>query len=429
MRLSRISTPVRILIALALGLVLGTVARETDPDASMRVLTVAEPVGGLWLDAMRMTIVPLVVSLLVTGIAATADAARAGGIAARTVVFTFASLWISSAVGYGLSELFNWAWPIPPEAGAALKGALLGQAQAAPETPGIGAFLRGIVPANIVKAAAEEQMLGLILFAGLFGFAATKVAAEQRAAVTGFFDAVAATMLVVINWVLWVAPLGVLALAYSVGAKAGLAAAGALGHYVLTLSAIGLVVTLLVYPAAVLLGRVSLGAFARAAAPAQALAVSTQSSLACLPIMLKSAETLGVAPRVGGIVLPMAVALMRTTGPAMNLGVALYVAHWLGIELSPAQIAAGIALGATTTLGAVSLPGQVSFISSIAPIAVGIGVPVTPLLLLIAVEPIPDIFRTVGNVTNDVNAARVVARWTRNAAAPGTLAEVEAAPS
>jgi Na+/H+-dicarboxylate symporter len=94
----------------------------------------------------------------------------------------------------------------------------------------------------------------------------------------------------------------------------------------------------------------------------------------------------------------------------MNLAVALYIAHWFGMELTAGAILAGVAAAATTTLGAVSLPGQVSFITSIAPICLAMGVPIEPLALLIAVETIPDIFRTLGNVTMDVAATRTVSR-------------------
>jgi proton glutamate symport protein len=93
----------------------------------------------------------------------------------------------------------------------------------------------------------------------------------------------------------------------------------------------------------------------------------------------------------------------------MNLGVALYIAYWFGMELTPAQIGVGIAAGAITTMGAVSLPGSVSFISSIAPICLAIGAPVEPLALLIAVETFPDIFRTLGNVTMDMAVTATVA--------------------
>jgi len=110
------------------------------------------------------------------------------------------------------------------------------------------------------------------------------------------------------------------------------------------------------------------------------------------------------------VTLPISVALFRATGPAMNTAVAFYVAHWIGYEPSLAQMIAATAVGAVMSYGAVSLPGEVSYISSIAPIALALGVPIAPLGLLVAVEMVPDIFRTVGNVTHDVALASIVNR-------------------
>jgi Na+/H+-dicarboxylate symporter len=157
-------------------------------------------------------------------------------------------------------------------------------------------------------------------------------------------------------------------------------------------------------------GRIPLGRFARGIAPVQALAVSTQSSLACLPIMLKKSEQLGVPERTAGVVLPLAVALLRATGPAMNIAVALYVANWFGVEVGPAQYAFAILAAVLTSMGAVSLPGQVSFVTSIAPICLILGAPVEALAILIAVEVLPDIMRTVGNVMMDVAVTTTVSR-------------------
>ena len=108
------------------------------------------------------------------------------------------------------------------------------------------------------------------------------------------------------------------------------------------------------------------------------------------------------------VALSIAVAIFRWTGPAMNFAVAIYVAHLLGIELGPSQPAAGWVVAAITTMGAVGLPGTISFVSSIAPIATAMGVPIPMLGLLVAVETIPDLFRTLGNVAMDVSATRVV---------------------
>jgi proton glutamate symport protein len=142
------------------------------------------------------------------------------------------------------------------------------------------------------------------------------------------------------------------------------------------------------------------------------VAISTQSSLASLPAMLRGSEKLGVPVAASGVTLPLAVALFRATGPAMNLAVAIYVAHWFGIQLSPMQMAAGVAVAATTTLGSISLPGSISFISAIAPICLAMGVPIEPLVLLVAVETLPDIVRTTGNVAMDVATTATVARRT-----------------
>ena len=112
------------------------------------------------------------------------------------------------------------------------------------------------------------------------------------------------------------------------------------------------------------------------------------------------------------VTLPICVALFRATGPAMNVAVSFYVAHWLGFHPTMAQMIAATAVAAVMSYGAVSLPGEVSYISSIAPINLALGVPIAPLALLVAVEMVPDIFRTVGNVMFDVAVTTVVNRST-----------------
>jgi len=169
------------------------------------------------------------------------------------------------------------------------------------------------------------------------------------------------------------------------------------------------------YPLALFVGRVGTSSFVRAMIAPQAVAISTRSSLASLPAMLTASREMGIRETVADVTLPIAVALYRATGPAMNTAVAFYVAHWLGIQPSVSQMVAATAVGAVMSYGAVSLPGEVSYISSIAPIAIALGVPIAPLGLLVAVEMVPDIFRTVGNVTHDVALAAIVDRDPRSA--------------
>jgi proton glutamate symport protein len=250
--------------------------------------------------------------------------------------------------------------------------------------------------------------LPLIVFTLAFAFATLKLPETKRLTILGLFDAIADAMVMIVGWVLKLAPIGVFALAYGLGVTAGSAAFGALAHYVLVLVATGAVIWLLSFVVAWVGAGKNPLLFFRAAIPAQAVAISTQSSLASLPAMLQGLNQLGVRTRNSEIVLPIAVALFRATGPAMNFGVALYIAHLMGIELTTGQIALGLAAGAITTMGAVSLPGSISFISSIAPICLAMGIPVEPLGLLIAIETFPDIMRTLGNVTMDMAVTATV---------------------
>lgn len=402
------SQTTRILAALIAGLAIGIVGARLGWDA---LAAAAAPMGALWLDALRMTIVPLVIALLVTGIARTADSARGGRLALRSVILFVTLLGASTIIAAFLVPLLLRLWPMPAKAAAGLNMALGQMVRTTGAVPGLADFLQSIVPTNPFAAAAGDAMLPLILFVMLFAIATTRLAPDAREKITGLFGAIEQAMLVIVNWVLWIAPLGIFALALVVGMKAGTAALGALGHYIAIVSCAGLAAWVMAYPIAIFGGGVKLLDFVRAVAPAQAVAISTQSSLASLPAMLKSSERMGIAAEVAGVPLSIAVAIFRVTSPAMNLAVAIYVAHWLGIELSAGAIAAGAVVAWVTTLGSVSLPGQVSFLTSITPIALAMGVPLEPLALLLAVEMIPDLVRTVGNVTMDVAATTAVARW------------------
>lgn len=403
------SQPTRILLSLIAGLVLGAVLAAWAPATALTAADFAQPIGQAWLNGLQMTIVPLVVALLITGVAATAEAAQAGRLAGRAIALYVVVLFLSAVAAALLTPLFLHIAPLPRESADALRAALAGAEKVGPVPP-IGDFLAAIIPSNIVKAAAENAFLSLIIFSLIFAFAMTRVGGEAQKLLTDFFKALRDVMLVVIDWVLWVGPIGVFALALVVGAKAGTGAFGALIHYILTVAGVGLAVTIFAYPVAVFGGRVGLGRYVRAALPSQAVALSTQSSLATLPVMIEGSGKLGVPVAVSGVTLPLAVAIFRATGPAMNFAVAIYVAEWFGVPLSPATLAVGVVVATLTSLGSVSLPGTVSYVSAIAPVAATIGAPVSPLGLLVAVETIPDIMRTVGNVTWDIAATSWLSR-------------------
>ncbi|MEG3177087.1 cation:dicarboxylase symporter family transporter [Sphingomonas sp. RB3P16] len=417
----KLNTPsTRILLALVAGLLLGVALAAGLPAAVPGVVAVTQPIGTAWLNGLQMTVIPLVFALLVTGIAETTAAAQSGAIAARAIAIILVVMSASAVLSALVTPLLLGLAPMPAASAAALRGALVDAAPAG-AVPPLGEFLAGMVPSNVVAAAANGAFLSLILFALVFAFALTKIDRQGRDILTAFFAAIRDAMLVMIGWIIWIAPIGVFALALTVAAKTGTAAVGALFHYVATVSSVGIIMSLFALPVAVWGGRIALGRFVRESLPPLAVALSTQSSLASLPAMLKSTEAMGVPVATSGVVLPLAVAMLRATGPAMNLAVAIYVAGWFGVPLTFPTLAAATAIAVLTSLGSVSLPGQVSFISAIAPLAVTLGVPVAPLGLLVAVETMPDIFRTLGNVIFDLAVTLTVAA--RSDAAPMTAAD------
>ena len=389
-----------ILAALVAGLLLGAFTGDSVPFLTQS----ADLIGTWWLNGLRMTVIPLVVALLVTGIVQTADAASSGRTATRSVVTMLSILMLVTIMAAIVTPLLLEMFPTPN--GSAYPGAT----SAVDNPPPFIEYLKAIISPNVFASAANDALLPLIIFTIALAFAITRLEPTKKEVLARFFEAMGEAMIVVIGWVLWLAPLGVFALGITLGIAAGIASFANLLHYVLIVTTIGTIIMLSAYPVAFFWARFKPMAFIRAAIPAQSVAISTQSSLASLPTMVEGAKQLGVGARSTDIVLPMAVAIFRATSPAMNLAVAIYVAHWLNIELTPQQLALGVAVAFITTLGSVSLPGTISFIAAVAPICMVMGIPIEPLGLLVAIETFPDIMRTLGNVTMDIAVTGTVAR-------------------
>ena len=407
------SATTRVLIGLAAGALIGLLLAGWDETVALQVANVAQPVGKLWLNALQMTVVPLVLALVVVGVNTATDAAASGRIARRAIVVFIVVLTGGAVFAALAAPLVFSLFPHNPALITALDHASVpAAAQAAPNWIDT---LVAIVPNNAIMAAAQSAMLPLVVFALFLGFALTQLQPSRRTLLVEFFQAVADAMIVIVRWVLWLAPLGVFALILAVCARAGLGMVRALGVYVLVEIILYLAVTALMLPVGMLWGGERLRRFVAALAPAQAVAASTQSSLASLPAMLESAERrLGYPQQVTALVLPMAVSLCRLTSPVQYIASACFIAWASGIHLGPAQLAAGAALAVVISLGSVGLPGQVTFMATNLPVAQAMGVPVAPLGLMLAVDTLPDVFATLGNVTADLTVASVVARQSRN---------------
>jgi Na+/H+-dicarboxylate symporter len=397
-------------MALLGGAATGLTLNGIEPALARDVVSVAQPVGDLWLNALQMTVVPLVVALVVLGVASTSDAAVSGRTARRAIV-TFLVLLCAGATFAALFAPFQLSLlPRDPALIASLREAV-GTPAAADAAIGFAARFATIIPGNVIAAAAQAAMLPLVICALLFGFALTRVEARRRAQAVDLFQTLSEVMVIIVRWVLWAAPLGVFALAFSVCVKAGVSVLSALGWYILAQCSLYLLVTLGSYVVAVVAGGQRFREFAAGILPAQVIAVSTQSSLATLPAMIETARNrLGCSPAVTALVLPMAVSLFRITSPVQYIGVSCYIAWIYGVELSATQLAVGAALAVVISLGSVGLPGQVSLMAMNMPVVQSMGLPIAPLGLMLAVETIPDAFATLGNVTGDLAATTVVAR-------------------
>ena len=404
------SLSVRVLLGLVLGLVIGALAAAGGDPGVARVVEGLEAFGGLWLNALRMTVIPLIFAVLVTGIAQVSDAAATGKLAIRAMGWFLALLAVGSLYSIVFTNGLLALWPVSPEGAMALRAGAPGTSVES-ATPDFVAWVRSLAPSNPVKAAAEDAVLPLVVFAIFTGFALTRLPPERGRPLVDIFQAVGDAMIVIVRWVLLAGPIGVFCLGLGVGLRAGVGAAGILGHYIAVVSLIGLGITLIGYALAVTVGRVPLGRWARATGPVLATAFATQSSLACLPAMIeRSRDDLGVSQRIAGLVLPLAVAVFRLTSPVMNLAVAVFVAHVYGLEPTTLQYVGALLVALAVSVGSVGLPGQVSFIISVGPICLALGLPIDILPILLAVEVAPDIFRTLGNVTGDMAVTAILAR-------------------
>lgn len=399
----------RVLVALVLGLVAGLLVLTHPTPTLLKLVSWVEPIGTLWVNAIRMTVVPLVVSLLITGVASCSTMRVVRGIGWRAVISFFGLLILVAALGLLIvPPLFAW-FRMDPATIATLRGNAGGGPGTTPHILGFGDWLVSVVPTNPVKAASDGAMLPLVVFALSFALALLKVTADRRDAVLRFFQGLGDAMLVIVRTIIELAPIGVFALVLPVASRTGIAAAGALGYYVLVTSVAQGLIILLLYPVATFVGRVGMLRFAQAVFPAQAVAFSSSSSLASLPALVDGSERkLRLPPSVTDVVLPLAVSTFKVATPALWLVAAIFLARLYGVPLAATQL---LVISLTAILTSFSTPGVPhGWLLVISPLVVTMGIPAEGIGLLIAVDAIPDIFATTLNVTGDMVAAALVSR-------------------
>jgi proton glutamate symport protein len=399
-----------VLLALAAGIGLGLLLSAVDAQLARTVVSIVEPVGTIFVNAIRMTVIPLVVSSLIVGIATSSSGAVVARLGGRGIVVFVILLLASGIVGAIVARPMLAHITADPAAVAKLTASAGAPAGGGVQSP--SEWLIALVPPNVFRAAADGAMLPLIIFSLFLGLALVSVAEPQRLRVTALFRGIAESMLVIVRWLMVVAPIGVFALTLPLVARLGLSAVGALATYVMLVSAAVVVfVLVVVYPAAVFIGGVSFRDFAKAAAPAQAVAISARSSLAALPALIEHGRTrLHLPEEITGFFLPLASAMFRV-GATLGLTTgAVFIGRLYGVSLSVPQLVTIVLTAVVTSFSIPGIPG--GSIIAMAPVLASAGLPLEGIGILLGVDTIPDMFRTAANVTGQLAAATIVARRT-----------------
>jgi Na+/H+-dicarboxylate symporter len=397
-----------VLIGLGLGLAGGLVISFAEGGFLRSVPGWVEPVGTLWVNAIRMTVVPLVVSLLLVAIAGERETRTVAAVGARTIgLFVIMVAAISLFTALAAPPLLTLLH-LDPATAESLRAATGETTPATVELPPFRDWLVDLVPANPFQAAVDAAMLPLIVFTSAFAFALSRIGEDARNVILRFFAAVKDSMFVLIGWILDVAPIGVFALVLPLAARMGAAAVGAFGYFVLIACGLVVVSILALYVFTALAGRIPLGRLVRAYAPAQVVGFSTRSSLASLPAMLAATEVLALPAKITGLVLPVAVSIFKFSSPIVRATGTFFIARLYGIELGPVEIAVIAAAIGLLSFYSPGIPSGGLFVMT--PVYLSLGLPVEGIGILIALDMIPDMFITTANVTADMTAAVVLSR-------------------
>jgi proton glutamate symport protein len=398
----------RSLIALVAGLAIGILISTSASSALHSFAAALEPVGTIWVNAIRMTVIPLVVSLLIATIAEEKDIRAVGRLGGRAVAMYVVILSTLALLTFLAAPPLFALLDIDSSSAATMRSAS-SAAGVAPALPSFTSWLVGLVPANPVKAAVDGAMLPVILFAVAFAAALARIDPERRAAATALFRGLADAMLVIVGWILALAPIGVFCLAVALAEKVGAGVAGAVAFYLALHSGFLIVATIALYAIVRIFSTVPLAQFARALIPAQLVAITTRSSVAALPAMIDGAtRVLHLPQKVSGFALPFGVSVFRLNQAVTWIASALFVSKLYGVPLSTSQLAF---LGACSVAMSFSIPGIPSgglFI--IAPFFVSVGLPIEGMGILLALDAIPDVFKTLLNVTSQMATTVLLAR-------------------
>jgi Na+/H+-dicarboxylate symporter len=416
----RVPFAIKVLIGLFAGFAVGlAIAGGAGPFAPVaRFLEVA---GTMWIAAIRMTVIPLVMSSLIAGVNRAPNPATIGRLGGRAITFFVVATAIAAVMAIVVGAPLMARITLDPAAVEALR-ATASTAGAPPGTmPTISQWFIDLVPLNPVKAMADGAMLPLITFTLAFAIAVTRVDESRRAPFIVMVEAVQDATLTMVRWVIDTAPYGVFALAVPLAAKLGLSALGALAGYTVIVCGVSVLycVTIL-YPAAVFLGKAKLSSFWRVWLTPQSIAFSARSSMAALPAMIEEArDRLRLPASIHGFLIPLAASTFRPgAGVGQILG-ALFIARLYGVHIGPEGLVAIAATALVTSFSVPGIPG--GSIVAMVPVLMVVNLPVEGIGILLGVDTILDMFRTTTNTTGHMSAAMVLAHGEREVEEPPSL--------
>ena len=395
---------IAIAAGLILGLVVGLAAAATGNAFLLAVAEGSAPFGTLFMNAIRMVVIPLIAVVIFSSIARLGDPRRLGKIGGMTIAFYWLSLIPAIAIGMAVTKFgLQFANDIDmPQAAAA----------DVPDLPTFIDFLVSLVPANPFAAASNGAILPLIVFTALVAAAAGTLAPERRDRLVDIADDVGAALIKLVMWILYTAPIGVFGLAAPVTAKLGWDLVQSLGIFIVCVF-VGLLIflVLITLPFMAIVARIGPARFLGGTFGAVSVAVSTTSTAAAIPVSLEeSKENLKVSPTIADLLVPLG-ASMHRPGSALFQGSAIvFLAFLYNVPIPMAAI--GAAFLATFLVSLTVAPVPSSGVVTLAPALDAVGIPIAGLAILLGIDRIPDMMRSAINVLSQISVAALVDRWT-----------------
>ncbi|OQX88086.1 dicarboxylate/amino acid:cation symporter [candidate division KSB1 bacterium 4484_87] len=411
MRLPKIELYTKILIGLILGIIFGIAANQFGWTHFFTVYI--KPFGTAFIRLISMVVVPLVFASLLVGTASLNDIRKLGRIGGKTIFFYLVTTAVAIMIGLILANTFKPGEGLTKETQEQLLQNYSDEAQSkidsALKKPSLTQTLLDIIPQNPMYSLSNGKMLQIIFFALLLGIALTMIPADRAAPVIKFFEGINDAMIQIVNLIMELAPYGVFALIAAIIGEFGLGILGPLAKYSIVVL-VGLILHIILTYNILLkiFTKVRSRDFFRGIRPAQLIAFSSSSSSATLPVTMECVEeNLGVSKEISSFVLPLG-ATINMDGTALYQGVAaVFIAQVFGMDLNITQQLTIVLTATLASIGAAGVPG-VGMIT-LTMVLKTIGVPLEGIALILGVDRILDMCRTVVNISGDSTCATVIA--------------------